>query len=212
MTISGIVVKDEMGASGAEATFVTKFRFTAASDYVDGGTDESTLLNAAIGKNVTPIEIVACRCIAGTTRTYEPRMVYTQAGVLSAATFPTADQDTKTLTYILNGAAEATLTLSGAHTTAAHLAASINAIAGIHAYVDDSGQVQVKTDRDGTDADIQITGGTANTVYLFPTTANVGSLTPLLAIFDSATGLDAGLNDPSLDLSAYEFECTLLSK
>lgn len=212
MTISGIVVKDEMGASGAEATFVTRIRFTASAVYVDGGVDENALLRAAIGKKVTPITIIGCRCIAGTTRTYAPRIVFTQASVQSAATFATADQDTKTLTYILNGAAEATLTLSGAHTTAAHLAASINAIAGIHAYVDDTGQVTVKTDRDGADADLQITGGTANTVYLFPTTANVGSDTPLLAIFDDATGLDAGLNDPSLNLSAYEFEATLLSK
>lgn len=212
MTISGIVVKDEMGKSGAEPVFVSRIRFTAAADYVDGGVDETALLRAAVSRNITPIAVIGCRCIAGTTRTYEPKIMFTMASVQSAATFPTADQDTKTLTYILNGAAEATLTLSGAHTTAAHLAASINAIAGIHAYVDDTGQVTVKTDRDGADANLQITGGTANAVYLFPTTANVGSDTPLLAIFDGATGLDAGLNDPSLDLSAYEFVATILSK
>lgn len=211
MTITSVVKKGDTGTAKGNPLFLIRVRFAGAADYVDGGSDELSILRAGIGKNVTPLEVIKTRVVAGTTKTYAARIVQTAAAVLSAAAaWPVADQDGNTLTYILNGAAEATLTLSGAHTTAAQLAASINAVTGIHAYVDDDGQVQVRTDRTGEDADLQITGGTANAVYLFPTTANVGTDDPLLAIYDDATGLDVGANDPSLDLSAYTFECTML--
>jgi len=138
--------------------------------------------------------------------------VQTPASVTSDATFPTADQDTKTITYKVDGGTEQTLTLSGAHTTAAHLAASFTAETGVHAYVDGAGQVIVKSELRGEASGIEITGGTANTVYDFPTTENVGSTAPKLMIIDSATGLDVGLDSPSTDLSSYTWDCVLLSE
>ncbi|MCP4568950.1 MAG: hypothetical protein GY841_15350 [FCB group bacterium] len=213
MTITSIIKKAEMGAAGSEATFVTLISFVGAADYGDGGVDENLLLQAAVGKPVTPIGIVPARTV-GANPLYEPRIVMTPAAVDSAAaSFPTADQDTKTITYKLNGGAEQTLTLSGAHTTAAHLAASIEAVAGLHAYVIASGQVRVKTLKNSASATIEITGGTANAVYLFSTDEAVGSDTTKLLVINVATGLDIGYGSSSaVDLSGSTFECILLSE
>ena len=211
MTITSIQNRLQAGASGNEALFHHLIKFLGAANYNDGGVNETALLQAAVGKDVTPIAIIPVQTV-GSYPDYEPRLVPTQASVVSAATFATADQDTNTIIYKLNGAAAATLTLSGAHTTAAHLAASIEAVVGLHAYVDAAGQVTVKTTENGADASIEITGGTANAVYLFPTTENVGSDT-LLMLIVKADGTDVGLASASaVDLSTETFTCVLISK
>lgn len=212
MTITNVLSKAEMGASGAEATFVTHISFTGDAAYPDGGSDASAALAAGIGKNITALAIIPVKTNSGTTKTYEPRIVQTPASVSSEATFPTVDQDTKTITYKVDGGSEQTLTLSGAHTSAAHLAASFTAETGVHAYVDGSGQVTVKSELRGAASGIEITGGTANAVYLFPTAAQTGSVAPKLMIVDSATGLDVGLDTPSTDLSSYSWDAVLLSE
>jgi len=213
MTISNVKMKAEMGASGAEATFVELIRFNGPSDYKDGGLDENALLQAAVGKAVTPIAMVKVRTV-GAEPLYRPAITLTPAILDSAATaWPVADQDGKTLKYKLNGGDEQTLTLAGAHTTAAQLAASIEAISGLHAYVESGGQVRVKTTINGSDASFQITGGTANAVYLFPTDEVTGSDNPLLLIIDDATGLDVGDGDDAgIDLSAELYEAVLFAE
>jgi len=211
MTIGNVTVKAEMGASGAEATFVDYIRFTGDVTYPDGGSDANAALQAAIGKNVTAIGCMGVLTY-GANPQYTPRIVHTPATVQSAAAgWPVADQDTKTIIYKLNGGAEQTLTLSGTHTTRAQLAASIEAETGLHAY-DDGAQVTVKTERNGADASLEITGGTANAVYLFPTTVNEGSDDPKLMIVDPATGEDVGDGAASTDLSGYTFEAVLFSE
>ncbi len=210
MTISNVYMKSEMGASGSEATFVEFIRFTGPTGYEDGGTDENALLKTAVGKNVTPIAIIPVRCV-GANPKYQPKISFTPAYVDSTATFPVADQDGNTIIYKLNSGSEVTLTLSGAHTTAAHLAASLEAVAGLHAY-EHGVNVRLKTVRTGADASIEIVGGTANAVYLFSTTAASGSDNPLMLFVDPTTGLDVGNALTTLDLSGNEFECVLLAE
>jgi hypothetical protein len=213
MSIENVLSKAEMGASGAEATFVTHISFSGDATYPDGGSDADAALAAGIGKNVTAIAIIPVKTNAGTTKTYEPRIVQTPASVKTAVeTWPVADQDTKTITYKVDGGDEQTLTLSGAHTSAAHLAASFTAETGVHAYEDAAGQVIVKSELRGEASGIEITGGTANAIYLFPTVANVGSAAPKLMIVDAATGLDVGLDAASTDLSSYTWDAVLLSE
>lgn len=179
-------------------------RWTGDAAYPDGGSAiEAILRTTCQDGSLTPVAIVPGDC-----GVYRPLITETPASVLTAATWATADQDTNTLTYKLNGAAEATLTLAGVHTSRAHLAASIDAVAGLQAY-DDGTQVQVKTDLKGTGASFQITGGTANAVYLFPTTLNSGSATKLVKVMTQAN-VDAGHDTLSTDLSGTEFNATFL--
>lgn len=185
---------------------IVKMTWPGDAVYPDGGT---AAILAAVRTAALDGGLVLVDVIPGDCGVYRPVLTETPASVTSAATFPTADQDTNTITYILNGAAEATLTLAGAHTSAAHLAASFNAETGVHAYVDVAGQVIVKTDRTGTAADLQITGGTANAVYLFPTTANVGTADKLLKVL-TETNVDAGFNTITTDLSGTEFEASFI--
>jgi hypothetical protein len=75
-------------------------------------------------------------------------------------TYPVADQDGLTLKLKVDGGTEQTVTFSGAHTTAAAIAASINAqVYGAAASVV-GGQVRITSDRKGTSSSIAITGGT----------------------------------------------------
>lgn len=179
-------------------------RWTGDAAYPDGGSAIETILRTTcLDGSLTPVVIVPGDC-----GVYRPLITETPASVLTAATWATADQDTNTLTYKLNGAAVATLTLAGVHTSRAHLAASIDAIVGLQAY-DDGTQVQVKTDLKGTGASFQITGGTANAVYLFPVTLNSGSATKLVKVMTQAN-VDAGHDTLSTDLSGTEFNATFL--
>lgn len=80
--------------------------------------------------------------------------------VEDTTTYPVADQDGKTLTLKIDGGAEQTVTFSGAHTTAAAIAASINGqIYGASCAVN-GGQVRITSDRKGTSSSLEITGGT----------------------------------------------------
>jgi hypothetical protein len=185
-----------------------KVVWTGDAAYPYGGSAiEDVLRVACADYSLTPVALIAEDCGA----TNVPMLAETPARLLTAAAaWPTADQNGNTLFYKLNGAAAVTLTLAGAHTSRAHLAASLNAIGGIFAY-DDGAQVVVLTDRTGPDSSFQITGGTANAVYLFSTTAAVGSTTKLLKVLTFATQLDAGAATPvSTDLSTTEFMATFL--
>ena len=180
-------------------------RWTGDAAYPDGGSAIETILKTTCEDGgLTPVGIVPGDC-----GVYRPILTETPAVLQTVvAAWAVADQDGNTLLYKLNGAAVATLTLTGAHTSRAHLAASINAIAGVHAY-DDGVQVTVKTDRTGTGASFEITGGTANPVYLFSTTAVTGSTTKLVKVM-TETNVDAGANTVSTDLSGTEFNATFL--
>jgi hypothetical protein len=180
-------------------------RWTGDAAYPDGGSAIETILRTTCEDgSLTPVAIVPADC-----GIYRPILTETPAVVESdAAGWPVADQQGNTLKYKLNGAAEVTITLAGAHTSRAHLAATLDAIAGIHAY-DDGSQVVVQTKRTGTDASIEITGGTSNTVYLFDTTAVEGTADKLVKVL-TETNVDAGLGSPSTDLSATQFNATFL--
>jgi hypothetical protein len=181
-----------------------RVRWTGDAVYPDGGSAIETILRTTCSdQGLTPVAL-----IPGDSGVYRPLLTETPAVLQTAATWATADQQGNTLIYSINGAAAVTLTLVGVHTSRAHLAASLNAIAGIHAY-DDGVQVTVKTDRTGTGASFQITGGTANAVYLFSTTAVTGSATKLVKVMTQAN-VDAGANTVSTDLSGTEFNATFL--
>jgi hypothetical protein len=208
MTIENMTKADQGGVSPAASLYCDLVKFAGDAVYpYEGVAGIEGIVRTAVGRAVTLLGVIGQQCGA-----YEPVITETPAYVTDAATFPTADQDTKTLKYKLNGADEATLTLSGAHTTAAHLAASITAITGIEAYVDSTGHVLVKTDKRGAAATLEITGGTANTVYLFPTTVNYGSDDKLLVIKNKSDGTNAGSKTATADLSGTNFDMVVLSK
>ena len=182
-----------------------RVRWTGDAAYPDGGSAIETILRATCrDQGLSPVAVVPGDC-----GVYRPLLTETPASVLTAAAaWATADQDGNTLIYELNGAAAVTETLAGAHTTRAHLAATLDAIAGVQAY-DDGTQVQIKTDLKGPGASFQITGGTANAVYLFPTTLSQGSATKLVKVM-TETNVDAGHDTASTDLSGTEFNATFL--
>ncbi len=198
------------GTGGGVNVKALSVMWTGDAAYPYGGSDiTDALRTAAQDFGLEPIACVPADCGA-----YLPVITETPAILPSAAaSWPVADQDTNTLTYKVNGGAEQTLTLAGAHTTRAHLAASINAgISGVFAY-DDGSQVQIMTDRTGEDAAFEITGGTANAAYLFSTTAVAGTDDKLLKVLAIGTGADAGAGTPTgTDLSATEFNATFLCK
>ena len=173
--------------------------------YPDGGSAIETILRATcLDQGLTPVALVP-----GDSGVYRPLLTETPAVLATVvAAWPVADQTGNTLIYKLNGAAAITHTLVGAHTSRAHLAASLDALDGIHAY-DDGVQVTVKSDRTGTGASFQITGGTANAVYLFSTTAVAGTAVKLVKVM-TETNVDAGANTVSTDLSGTEFNATFL--
>jgi hypothetical protein len=207
MSIGTIEVQQRANVDNLLNARVDVIKFTGDATYPDGGTSgiEATI-RAGIGREVTLIAIMPQDC-----GVYRPVLTETPASVKTVATYPTADQVGNTILYKLDGGAEQTVTLAGAHTTAAHLAASMNAEAGLHAYEDSDGQCIVKTDDVGPDATLQITGGTANTAYAFPTTLNTGSTAKLLKVLTEAF-VDAGANVASTDLSGTTFEIAVLSK
>lgn len=209
MAIGTITAVDRVGEDGQDPTFVEHIKFAGDATYPDGGTLAiETAIRAALGTR--QIELMAV--IAEDCGVYLPQLVETPAEVTSAATFATADQDTNTLIYEIDGVA-ATLTLAGVHTSAAHLVASWNAVAGLYSYVDATGQVFVRTDDGGADKTFQITGGTANAVYLFPTTLNSGSAVKRLRVRDlSAAGADAQVGTGTTDLSGTVFNLVVLGK
>jgi len=205
MAIVTMAQTNEAGDGSGVSLKARTVRWTGDAAYPDGGSAITTILQTTCEDGgVVPVAAVPGDC-----GVYRPIITETPATLLTqVVAWPVADQDTNTIIYKLNGAVAATLTLAGAHTTRAHLAASIDAIAGLQAY-DDGVQVTVKTDLKGPTASFQVTGGTANAVYLFDTTAVVGSTAKLLKVM-TETNVDVGHDAPSTNLSATEFNATFL--
>jgi len=205
--ITNVLKRKEGDLCANLQTYAHKIKFTGDATYPDGGTPGFVAtLQAAVGLKITPIEVIAINCGAYKTQVTEtPAIVQTDV-----ETWPVADQDGNTILYKLNGADEATLTLSGAHTTRAQLAASLEAISGIHAY-DDGAQVTFKTDEVGEGASLEITGGTALAAYGLVAGNNIGSDELLLRVNDIADGADAGVGAASTDLSGTVFEVLVIS-
>lgn len=207
MSIGTIEVQQSANVDNLLNARVDVIKFAGDSAYPDGGTAGiQAAIRTGLGREVTPVAIMPQDC-----GVYRPVLTETPASVTTVATFPTPDQVGNTVLYKLDGGAEQTVTLAGAHTSAAHLAASMNAETGLHSYVDGSGQCIVKTDDVGPDATLQITGGTANAVYGFPTTLNTGSTDKLLKVLTQAN-VDVGANTASTDLSGTTFEIAVISK
>lgn len=100
---------------------------------------------------------------------------------VDTTTYPVADQDGLTLKLKVDGGAEQTVTFSGAHTTAAAIAASINAQAyGCSAAVA-TGQVKITSDSKGTGSSIEITGGTSALTWA-AATAGTGDVVNIAAV------------------------------
>ncbi|MDD5542894.1 MAG: hypothetical protein PHX83_06935 [Acidobacteriia bacterium] len=203
-----IVTMSQINAAGDGSEVNLKartVRWTGDAAYPDAGSAITTILRTTCEDG----GVVPVACVPGDCGIYRPIVTETPAVLRTGvAAWPVADQNGNTVIYKLNGGAAVTVTLAGAHTTAAHLATSLNAEAGIHAY-DDGTQVTVKTDRTGTGASFQVTGGTANAVYLFSTTAVTGTADKLVKVMTEAN-VDAGANVVSTDLSATEFNATFL--
>jgi len=181
-----------------------RVRWTGDAVYPDGGSAIETILRATcLDQGLTPVAL-----IPGDSGVYRPLLTETPATLVTAATWNVADQDTETLIYSLNGAADVTITFASTQETRAQLAVVLDAIDGIHAY-DDGVQVTVKTIRTGPGASFQITGGTSNAVYLFSTTAVVGTTAKLVKVMTQAN-VDSQVGVGTTDLSGTEFNATFL--
>jgi hypothetical protein len=210
MTISSenVTVKNVAGRVANLQPYFHTVEFPGDAAYPDGGTPGiKAILQAAIGLKIKPVAVQTVNCGA-----YLPEITETPATIQTAApSWPVADQDGNTIVYKLNGADEATLTLSGIHTSRASLAASLDAITGVRAY-DDGVQVTFKTDKVGEDASFEIVSGTALTAYGLSAGDNVGSAEQLLRINNVADGTDAGAKTASTDLSGTTFKVLVISE
>ena len=206
MSIGTIRRKEYGGQKVMAPTFADRVAFAGDNNYNTGGTrDIEASLQAITGDRREIIDIIPGDC-----GVYLPQAVDTPAEQLTGCAFPVADQVGKTITYKLDGGAEQTVTLAGAHTSAAHLAASLNAEAGLDSYVDGAGACVVRTTDGGPHKTLEITGGTANAVYLFPTTVSTGSLAKRLKVRDlSAAGAEIAL---ASDVSGTTFNMTVISQ
>lgn len=207
MTITNMTLKKVAGRVANLQPYHHTVKFTGDAAYPDGGWPGiKALLQAAVGLKIDPIAVQAVNCGA-----YLPQLTETPPAIQTApASWPIDDLDGLTMLYKLNGADEATHTF-GTTTSQAHLAAELDAIAGVHAYADDDSEVTFKTDEVGPDASFEITGGTALVKAGLAVGEHVGTEDLLLRINAVATGADAGANDPSLDLSAVTFELLVVS-
>jgi hypothetical protein len=205
MAIVTMAQTNEAGDGSGVSLKARTVRWTGDAAYPDGGSAITTILRTTCEDGgVTPVAVVPGDC-----GIYRPIITETPATLLTqVVAWPVADQNGNSIIYKLNGAAAVTLVLAGAHTTIAHLVTTLDAIAGIQAYSDGT-QCVVKTDLKGPTASFQVTGGTANTVYLFDTTAVVGSTAKLLKVM-TETNVDVGHDAPSTNLSATEFNATFL--
>jgi uncharacterized protein len=102
----------------------------------------------------------------------------TAASLIDGATYPVGPLVAQTMGFTIagaNGGAEQTVTAVGGETSAADIAAMLNAqLVGVRAVVD-TGHVVLTTDILGTDASLQVTTeGTLNALLVFPTTEQVG--------------------------------------
>jgi len=99
----------------------------------------------------------------------------TRASQVSVAGFPVADQVGNTLTVKVNKGSEQIITFASPATTAAEFQAQINEqLEGGRAVIA-TGEVRIETDRQGTEAYFQVTGGSANGVLNYPTTEAQGT-------------------------------------
>lgn len=95
-----------------------------------------------------------------------------QGYVISNDTFPLVDQDTKTEKVTIDGGSEQTVTYSGATTTAAQVAAQMDAqLTGCSVSVSGT-QIVVLSDSKGASSSVAIGTGTSDLVWDTPTTVN----------------------------------------
>jgi hypothetical protein len=209
MTIENMTKALQAGVSPAASLYCDLVKFAGDAVYpYEGTADIEGLVRTAVSREVTLVGVIGQQC-----GVYEPVITETPASLVDGvASYPVADQDGNTLIYKLNGADAVTETLSGGHTTAAHIVATLTAITGIESYVDGDGAAFVKTDRRGAAATLEITGGTANAVYLFSTAVNYGSDDKLLVIKKKSDGANAGSKTATADLSGTNFDMVVLSK
>lgn len=96
----------------------------------------------------------------GTEQTVTFSEDYDQAAVTDDTTYPVADQDGNTEKVTIDGGSEQTVTFSGAHTTAAQIAASMDAqLSGCKVTVV-GGQVKITSDSKGSGSSVAIGTGT----------------------------------------------------
>ena len=85
---------------------------------------------------------------------------------ISSNAFPLASQDTYTLTIQIDGGGTQTITFAGALTTAAHLAAAIDAqISGAKAYAVSTTNVAIMSDTEGSTSHVLVIGGTSGLTW-----------------------------------------------
>lgn len=85
---------------------------------------------------------------------------------ISSNSFPLADQDTYTLTVQIDGGSTQTVTFSGAHTTAAHMAASIDAqLSGAKCIAISTTNVAITSDTSGPTSHVLVIGGTCGLTW-----------------------------------------------
>lgn len=97
---------------------------------------------------------------------------YDQARVVDTTTYPVADQDTKTEKVTIDGGSEQTVTFSGAHTTAAQIAASMDAQLSGCKVVVEGGQVAIYSDSKGASSSVAIGTGTCDLTWGTPADVN----------------------------------------
>ena len=106
----------------------------------------------------------------------------TQGYVDSTNAWPVADQDGKSITFLVNGAAR-TVTFSGVTTTEAAALLQINAqVPGVAAY-DQAGNMRIISDRYGTGSSVTISANTSAITFASPVagTGNVANIEAVMA-------------------------------
>lgn len=101
--------------------------------------------------------------------------------VTDTTSYAVSDQDGKTEKVTIDGGAEQTVTFSGTHTTAAQIAASMNAqLVGCSVAVV-GGQVKITSDKQGTDSSVAIGTGTCDLTWDTPV-AGTGDVADINAV------------------------------
>jgi len=101
--------------------------------------------------------------------------------VTDTTSYAVGDQDGKTEKVTIDGGTEQTVTFAGAHTTAAAIAASMNAqLVGCSVAVD-GGQVKITSDKQGTDSSVAIGTGNCDLTWDTPV-AGTGDVADINAV------------------------------
>jgi hypothetical protein len=121
---------------------------------------------------------------------------YDQARVIDTTSYPVADQDGNTEKVTIDGGSEQTVTFSGAHTTAAQIAASMDAqLSGCKVEVVGT-QVAITSDSKGASSSVAI--GTGTCALTWGTPADINSAE------DIATQINDGLTGASAYVSSSQ--------